>query len=172
MTATGVDTPPGDGRPRLSVVVDGLAVGVRRRLGPSAWMVLEDLALNAERSVDGRLVARTSSRAVAGRLGRQASTVGDALRRLRAEGIARLVREDGDAGRFGIGVYELALPEGVSVLAPCHGLPCTEKPCMANPGTGDRDESGDRPSPAGRASRVRRGAAPTAGLTLFDGDGQ
>jgi DNA-binding transcriptional ArsR family regulator len=88
---------------------------VRQRLGPIAWAVLEDVALDAEPDDDGRLSAATSARHIAGHLGLQPGTVARALQRLRSAGLVTLEREHGAGGRFGLSVYRLAAIPGIVV---------------------------------------------------------
>ncbi|HUP69185.1 MAG TPA: hypothetical protein VM142_05150 [Acidimicrobiales bacterium] len=91
----------------------GLRIGapvreLKRQLGPMAWGVLEDVALDAVADDDGRLVATTSTRRIAENLGLAPGTAGRALSRLRQLGLVRLVRQSGDGGRFGLSGYVLA----------------------------------------------------------------
>lgn len=80
---------------------------LRRRLGPLAWAVLQDLAEDAE-MVDGRLVARSSARRLAANLGIGKDTAARALRALGAAGlIAAAAAERGERGWFAAGGYEL-----------------------------------------------------------------
>lgn len=90
---------------------------LRRRLRPLAWMVFEEVALDAV-AEDGRLVARTSARRVAELLGVDPGTAAAALRLLRDQGLVGLEREKGPAGRFGLSVYVLRPIAGLCVLVP------------------------------------------------------
>lgn len=93
---------------------------LRRRLGPLAWAVLQDLAEDAE-MVDGRLVARSSARRLAANLGIGKDTAARALRTLTAAGlIAAVAAERGERGRFAVGGYRLteAAPPATPVRPP------------------------------------------------------
>jgi len=104
---------------------------VRRRLGPTAWTVLEDLALDAHPDGAGGLWARTSARLIAGHLDIEPGTVANALRRLRADGVVTLGRESGPAGRFGPSVYRISPIAGLSVAD--RAVPCVDSPRMVRP---------------------------------------
>jgi hypothetical protein len=62
-----------------SVIVRSEARELRRSLRPVVWIVLEELALDAV-ALDGELVAPTSARSVAARLGLDPGTAASALR--------------------------------------------------------------------------------------------
>jgi DNA-binding transcriptional ArsR family regulator len=114
------------------VVVSAESGRLRRELRPLAWMALEEVAMTAVVE-DGRLVARTSARRVAERLGVDPGTASNALRDLRRRGLVVLERESGPAGRFGLSVYVFNNVAGLCVV-PEHGvLPCVEEPLMAKP---------------------------------------
>jgi hypothetical protein len=108
-----VTAPPDHG-----VVLRAGAAELRRSLRPVVWLVLEDLALQAV-TVDGALVASTSARAIAQRLGLDPATAASALRTLRDRSLVELTRTPGPSGRFGLSVYRLARIPGIDVVAPC-----------------------------------------------------
>lgn len=140
----------GDGRVESRVVVlSAECRALRRALRPLVWVTLEEVALDAV-AEDGRLVARTSARHIAERLGVDPGTAAAALGDLRRRGLVVLEREKGPAGRFGLSVYELGLVAGLSVIEPCGPEPCTAMPCAATPNvvtpgvdTSDADPSDD-----------------------------
>jgi hypothetical protein len=98
-----------------TLLVDSRAAVWRRRLGPVAWLALEEAALSAA-DVEGRLWAAISARELSSRLGLGVGSGTRALRELVAVGL--LVRADaarrGD-GRFAGGGYWLRLPDGLAV---------------------------------------------------------
>jgi Bacterial regulatory proteins, gntR family len=96
---------------------------LRLELRSLVWVVLEEIALDAVLE-DGRLMARTSARQVAEHLGVNPNTAAEALRGLARRGLVSLAREKGLAGRFGLSVYELRPPAGLTVLRPCAAEPC------------------------------------------------
>jgi len=69
-----------------ALVLTGAAGSAKAALGPTAWAVLEELTLGAERGGDGRLVATTSVRRLAAALGLDKDTVARALARLSSAG--------------------------------------------------------------------------------------
>lgn len=79
---------------------------LRRRLGPVAWCVLEDLIDDARVDALGRTVVSSSVRRLAENLGVSKDTTARALRRLTASDlIAALPARRGEGGRFGGGAY-------------------------------------------------------------------
>jgi len=109
---------------------------LRRALGPTVWMVLEEVAFEA--AIDERgLVSATSARRVAEQLGLAPGTAATALRRLRDLGLLEHGREGGSGGRFGLSVYRLHLPSGIS-LRPRTERPDAVQPRVVEPGAEDR----------------------------------
>ena len=72
--------------PEPAVVLTRAACSAKAALGPTAWVVLEELALGAELGSDGRLVVITSVRRLGAALGLDKDTVARALARLSAAG--------------------------------------------------------------------------------------
>jgi hypothetical protein len=106
---------------------------LRRSLRPLVWLILEELALDAVFE-HGQLVARTSARQMAERLGINPGTAAQALRVVGRRGLVSLEREKGQAGRFGLSVYRLSHAAGLSVVQPCTAEPCTASPSIVQPG--------------------------------------
>jgi DNA-binding transcriptional ArsR family regulator len=79
---------------------------MRRRLGPTSWVVLEEILQRAE--VDGR-VARVSIRTLAASLGLAKDTVARAVRRLRDAGLLDAVQERASTGIFETGTYRVTI---------------------------------------------------------------
>jgi DNA-binding transcriptional ArsR family regulator len=131
----GVDHPRGNGTATLVLLSAGCRP-LRHSLRPQVWVVLEEVALDVVPDGDGRLVARTSARLIAQRLGVDPGTVAGALRVLRDRGLVILEREQGKAGRFGLSVYVLGSLDGLSVVLPGMANPPTAlsqvvRPCVA-----------------------------------------
>lgn len=100
-------------RPGARRVVFGDQAPVwRRRLGPSAWCLLETLVAEAVER-DDRLVVVASVRSLAVSMGVGHNTVDRALHRLRAAGLVRSLQARGEHGAFGRGSYVLDVPESV-----------------------------------------------------------
>jgi hypothetical protein len=114
------------------VVVWAHARDLLRTFRPQMWVVLQDLALNAEWH-DDRLVAASSARLVAEHLHIDPGTAAAALRALRDRGVAELCQTPGAAGRFGLASYTLQLPLGLEVFPPQPGTPRWDKPHTEHP---------------------------------------
>jgi hypothetical protein len=105
---------------------------LRQTLRPLAWLTHEEVALDAVLE-NGRLVARTSARLVAERLGIDPSTAANALKSLRERGLVTSSRETRQAGRFGLSVYQLGPVPGLSVVQPRVDEPYMVSPSMVQP---------------------------------------
>ena len=133
--------PPGqgdDGPGSRAVLLSAESRPLRRALRPLAWVILEEVALDALFE-GGRLVARTSARQIADRLGVDPTTVAKALETLRKRGLVTLEREKGPAGRFGLSVYTLVPAPGLTLVSPCAADPYVVPPhsvrlVLAEPG--------------------------------------
>jgi hypothetical protein len=91
---------------------------LRRSLGPTAWAVLEEMALDADADEAGVVIASTNVRDLAEALGLVKDTVARALNRLIVVGVVARRPQHQSAGRFGAVVYDLRLPAGLSI-SPC-----------------------------------------------------
>jgi hypothetical protein len=120
------------GRGSSAVLLSAECRALRRALRPLLWVTLEEVALSALVE-EGRLVARTSARQVAERLGVDPGTAATALRTLRERGLVRSSREKGPAGRFGLSVYELGPVAGVLVIQPRTTEPLMVSPWVVQP---------------------------------------
>ena len=110
-----------------------------------AWVILEEVALRAV-DEDGRLVARTSARQLADRLGVDPGTAGKALGALRRQGLLVLEREHGPAGRFGLSVYVLGEVAGLTVVRPGSVAPWVASPLLENASPADSDPAAVTPA--------------------------
>jgi DNA-binding transcriptional ArsR family regulator len=150
-----------DGRSRAAappghaIVLHDAASELRRSLRPVAWVVLEELALEAV-VVRGALVAPTSARAIAERLRLDPATAASALRTLRERGLVELTRGPSPSGRFGLSAYRLGRLPGVDVLARRGDPPRVRTPHTVESQTGDVAPRGRRPRQ--RPSSVTQGA--------------
>ncbi|MCC5950731.1 MAG: MarR family transcriptional regulator [Acidimicrobiia bacterium] len=87
------------------LVLTQRALAVRSSLEPTAWIVLEELAVRAEH-IDGQVVAEQSARTLAESVGRSKDAVARALRQLSDAGlIERGESRHGFSGRFTGGHY-------------------------------------------------------------------
>ena len=105
-----------------SVVVGAESSELRRALGPTSWVVLEELLLRSTGPAD-ECVARVSVRSLAASLGLAKDTAARAIRRLRDTGLVTVAQQRTDAGIFDTGTYVIALPEGVTLIAPAPAAP-------------------------------------------------
>src|SRR4051794_2924799 len=96
------------------VVLDVESVGLRRQLGPSAWIVFEELLLASSGPADC-CVASVSVRTLATRLGLAKDTVARALIRLRRAGLVAAVQTRGSSGTFAAGSYALTVPDAITL---------------------------------------------------------
>ena len=117
----------------------------RRRLGPLAWAVLEDLALTAHNTDQG-WVAPIGVRDIAASIGVTKDTAARAVAALGTAGLAVLQRVEGRDGRLRSG-YRLQLPAGIS-LRPC---PDDVHRAVVTPSAGC-PEAEDTDSPRGQDS--------------------
>lgn len=142
------------------------ARGLKRELGPTAWAVLEDIALDADVDEGRRLVATTSSRRIAENLGLTPGTAARALGRLRSLGLVSHTRLDGTAGRFGLSAYVLGPLPGLDVRCgddrdndrrpePRVDRPGAARPRPAEPCVGDRHMAVTTGGPARRRPPAR-----------------
>ncbi len=109
-----------------ALVVSRPALASIQRLGTTAWVVLETLALDAVGDGDA-LVARTSARAIADAVSVSKDTAAGALGRLAEAGLIERRRQLRTGGRFGAGGYVLHLPAG-----PCHGARPGRRPASSS----------------------------------------
>jgi DNA-binding transcriptional ArsR family regulator len=102
----------GDADRRL--VLGGGSVELRRRLGPTAWVVFEELLLASSDTAEGCL-ACVSVRALGARLGLAKDTVARALIRLRRAGLVTPAQSRASNGVFATGSYVLVVPDSISI---------------------------------------------------------
>src|SRR3954452_10146127 len=95
------------------IVVDEAWRERRRRLGPASWLLFEELLLAAT-PVGDRWQASVSVRVLAERTGLSKDTVARAVVRLRRAALVTL-RQARTAGVFAAGLYELTIPNGITV---------------------------------------------------------
>ncbi len=126
----------------------------RRRLGTTAWAVLEDVTLDARLGDQGRLEAVTNVRRIALRLGISKDTAAWALRRLADAGLVERQSRRGETGTFTASVYLLRLDHG-SGLVHRQSAPRPTTPCPDAPDTADLNQPADQSS-ADSPARPRR----------------
>ena len=105
-----------------SIVVGAASSELRRALGPTSWVVLEELLLRSH-GTTGDCVACVSVRSLAASLGLAKDTAARAIRRLRDAGLVTVAQQRTEAGIFDTGSYVIAIPNGVTVTAPAPAAP-------------------------------------------------
>ena len=133
------------------LVLTERALAVRAVLEPTAWIVLEELAVCAVH-FDGQAVAEQSARTVAESVGRSKDAVARALRQLTAAGlIERGESRHGFSGRFTGGHYVVDLRAAGLRLPAAPVTTPTAHPAVVAPPRPDLPP----PPPAPRESFVR-----------------
>ena len=105
-----------------SVVVGAASSELRRALGPTSWVVLEELLLRSH-GTTGDCVACVSVRSLAASLGLAKDTAARAIRRLRDVGLVTVAQQRTESGIFDTGSYVIAIPNGVTFIAPAPAAP-------------------------------------------------
>jgi DNA-binding transcriptional ArsR family regulator len=96
------------------VVLDASSLELRRRLGPTAWVVFEELRLASAGPTDA-CEAEVSVRTLAARLGLAKDTIARALTRLRNAGLVSVSQSRATTGVFATGSYQLHVSDAVTV---------------------------------------------------------
>jgi len=116
--------------------VDARARELRHEMGPVAWFVLEELALEAVQ--DGAtLIVPTSVRELAATVSLNKDTVARALSVLVRLGFVER-HQPAAGGRFGAGRYALTLPDGVALAHDDTSPPRSHRPSRAPATTHER----------------------------------
>ena len=114
------------------LVLTDRAAAVRASLEPTAWVVLEELALRSD-LIDGQAVAEQSVRTMAESLGRSKDAVARALRQLAAAGlVARAEERHGFSGRF-VGVRYVVDLRLAGLRIPVDPVASTDVPPLPPP---------------------------------------
>lgn len=102
---------------RRDLIIAADCGSLRRRLGPTAWAVLEEL-LASSTGAGGRLRARVSVRGLAGALGLNKDTVARALSRLAAADLVVATQTRTTSGAFATGSYTVTIPASITLRNP------------------------------------------------------
>ncbi len=136
---------------RRTIKLGPAAHELRRHVGPTAWVVLEEML---QRSTgNDHVVAQVSIRSLASSLGLAKDTVTRAVGRLRDLGVIEAAQARARSGVFDAGSYRLVVP--AVCLSPVH----PSQPSVASPAratslscASPRSSSAARPSPSARRS--------------------
>ena len=105
-----------------SAVVGAAASESRRALGPTSWMVMEELLMRSTGPADA-CIASVSVRTLAASLGLAKDTVCRAIRRLRDAGLVTVAQLRTVAGIFDTGTYLITVPDCIALNAPTPAAP-------------------------------------------------
>ena len=98
-----------------SVVVGAASTELRRELGPTSWMVLEEMLVRST-GAGHECIAPVSVRALGASLGLAKDTTARAVRRLRDAGVVTAVQQRTTVGVFATGSYRIAVPEHIALV--------------------------------------------------------
>jgi len=96
------------------IELDAASLELRRQLGPTAWVVFEELLL-ASTGTAQACEATVSVRALAARLGLAKDTIARALTRLRHAGLVTAAQSRSTTGVFATGHYRLHIPDSITL---------------------------------------------------------
>ena len=99
---------------RRSIVIDGRARELRRRLGPTAWVVLEEL-LSGAHGLPDVCQSTATFRSLAADLGMSKDTVARSMVRLRAAGVVAASQTRTSTGAFSLGFFRIVVPDGIAL---------------------------------------------------------
>lgn len=93
------------------IVITDEAAATKRQVGPTAWVVFEHLALNANDDLE----ALASARSIGAAVSISKDTAAGAIRRLASAGIVERCRQERVVGRFGARALLVNPPPGTSI---------------------------------------------------------
>ena len=138
---------------RRTIKLGPAAHELRRHVGPTAWVVLEEML---QRSTgNDHVVAQASIRSLASSLGLAKDTVNRAVGRLRDLGVIEAAQARARSGVFDAGSYRLVVPAVcLSPAGPTQpsAFSPAARPCCAAPPSAPRSSSSASPSPSARRS--------------------
>ncbi len=112
----------------IDLVIAAGVAGLRRAVGPTSWVVLEELLHSSEPANEGLGSTRASAasvRVLAGRLDLDKDTVARAIRRLLDAGVVGRAQDRASIGTFARISYVIRLPDGLSVVDSHHTFTTT-----------------------------------------------
>jgi DNA-binding transcriptional MocR family regulator len=139
---------------RRTIELGPAAHELRRHVGPTTWVVLEEM-LQRSTGDDDRVVAQVSIRSLASSLGLAKDTVARAVGRLRDLGAIDASQARSRSGVFEAGSYRLVVPAVcLSPAGPSEpsAFSPAPRPLRAASQSAPRSSSAARPSPSARRS--------------------
>ena len=112
------------------IIVSPHARELRRRLGPTAWAVLEEV-LSVSRGDADECHSTATVRSLAADLGLSKDTVARALARMSAAGIVVGEQDRAPAGTFAAGRYRIFIPDGIALAQPAAPTVASHRPRAA-----------------------------------------
>lgn len=140
---------------RHTIVLGPAAHELRRHVGPTAWVVLEEMLQRSTTDGD-QVVAEVSIRSLGSSLGLAKDTVARAVRRLRELGAIEAHQTRTSSGAFNAGSYRMAVP------AVCVSLARQPQP----PASSSAARPVPSPSPSPSSSRSVRRSSGQLALSL------
>ena len=98
---------------RRRLLIGAEAARLRRELGPTAWMVLEELLACSTSSSSGVCRAEVSVRSLGRQLALSKDTVARALGRLSRAGFVAADQSRSTSGAFAVGCYRITVPNAI-----------------------------------------------------------
>ena len=150
----------------MDVVISPRSADLRRRLGPTAWMVLEELLLGADADPDNETIACSESvRPLGLKLGLDKDTVARSVQRLIDADLVCRAQPRTAAGAFARASYLIRIPDGLRAVVP-------EPACTTHRDAPERSDSRSiavAPRPARPTAIGRPPASSSSQLSLLDG---
>ena len=151
-----------------TLVISPDAAGIRRTVGPTSWVVLEELLLASEPTDDGPASTRScalSVRDLARRLGLDKDTVARAVQRLIDAGHVARSQTRTTAGTFARTTYRIVPPDDLRLL---DGRATPDLPAAPPaPATSPTDSTTTSPI-ATRSARATSPSSPFSQLSLLE----
>ena len=141
-----------------SILVDGRACEFRRRLGPTAWVELEELLSGAHGFPDA-CQSTATVRSLAADLGMSKDAIALSMVRLRTAGVVAGSQTRTSTGAFSLGIYRIVVPDGIALDHRRESEPVSPAPRRVLPTR--------RPRSLARTGRLTHGVARAASTDVW-----